>query len=128
MAVCSSCICLVLRSLPKVHAVPKLCAPSPAQAMAAVGTGNWQEVARRVRTRTNMQCRERWENVLNPALKRRQPWTRQEVGGGGARLLCAMCCQVSDAAGICCAWSSCSALLCAVPPRLARAVLLRSLH
>ena len=38
----------------------------------------WREVERRVVTRSDKQCRERYCNVLDPALKRDAPWEPAE--------------------------------------------------
>ena len=42
-----------------------------------VGTKNWKEVAAQMKTRNPRQCRERWNNYLNPSLND-APWTPQE--------------------------------------------------
>ena len=42
-----------------------------------VGTKNWKEVAAQMKTRNPRQCRERWNNYLNPSLND-NPWTAQE--------------------------------------------------
>jgi hypothetical protein len=42
-----------------------------------IGTGNWDEVAARVVTRTARQCRERWQNYLCASVPR-EPWTNDE--------------------------------------------------
>lgn len=38
---------------------------------------NWNEIARQIGTRNARQCRERWNNYLNPEL-RNDPWTEEE--------------------------------------------------
>ena len=38
---------------------------------------NWNEIAQKVGTRNARQCRERWNNYLNPSL-RNDPWTEEE--------------------------------------------------
>ena len=38
---------------------------------------NWNEIAKKVGTRNARQCRERWNNYLNPSL-RNDPWTEEE--------------------------------------------------
>lgn len=38
----------------------------------------WREVERRMLTRSDKQCRERYCNVLDPALKRDAPWEPAE--------------------------------------------------
>lgn len=39
--------------------------------------GNWIAVARLFRNRTDVQCRERWCNILDPSLNGKE-WTKQE--------------------------------------------------
>lgn len=46
-------------------------------AVKAYGHGNWAKIQRHVPGRTDVQCRERWANVLNPELNLR-PWTAEE--------------------------------------------------
>lgn len=46
-------------------------------AVKAYGNKNWINVQRHVPCRTDVQCRERWMNVLNPHLKL-SPWTTEE--------------------------------------------------
>jgi hypothetical protein len=41
------------------------------------GTNSWAFIARLMGTRNHRQCRERWKNYLNPAL-RTDPWTLEE--------------------------------------------------
>lgn len=41
------------------------------------GIRNWNEVAKMMKTRNPRQCRERWNNYLNPRL-RGDPWSPQE--------------------------------------------------
>lgn len=41
------------------------------------GTGSWAYIARLMGTRNHRQCRERWKNYINPAL-RNDPWTLEE--------------------------------------------------
>ena len=41
------------------------------------GTQNWVIIARFLKGRLGRQCRERWHNVLNPDIVRRE-WTREE--------------------------------------------------
>ena len=41
------------------------------------GTQNWVIIARFLNGRLGRQCRERWHNVLNPEIVRRE-WTREE--------------------------------------------------
>jgi hypothetical protein len=43
----------------------------------AHGTSSWSLIARLMGTRNDRQCRERWKNYLNPAL-RNDPWTLEE--------------------------------------------------
>ena len=45
-------------------------------AVKAYGHGNWAKIQRHVPGRTDVQCRERWANVLNPELNLR-PWTAE---------------------------------------------------
>lgn len=47
------------------------------QAYAAVGPV-WKQVSARVAGRTDAQCRERWVNVVNPALRPTNEWTEEE--------------------------------------------------
>ena len=42
------------------------------------GTGNWRLVKGEVPGRSDVQCRERYLNSLQPGLKIREPWTTQE--------------------------------------------------
>lgn len=42
-----------------------------------LGTQNWVIIARYLPGRLGRQCRERWHNVLNPKIVRRN-WTREE--------------------------------------------------
>eukprot|EP00727_Mastigamoeba_balamuthi_P014318 m51a1_g9510 hypothetical protein (1845) ;mRNA; f:691990-699199 len=46
-------------------------------ALHVYGVGCWVNVMRHVRTRTDVQCRERWANVSEPYLDR-SPWTKEE--------------------------------------------------
>ena len=41
------------------------------------GTQNWVIIARYLKGRLGRQCRERWHNVLNPEIVRRE-WTKEE--------------------------------------------------
>lgn len=41
------------------------------------GTQNWVIIARFLKGRLGRQCRERWHNVLNPEIVRRE-WTKSE--------------------------------------------------
>lgn len=41
------------------------------------GSGSWSKVCRHVSNRTDMQCRERWENILNPDVNN-EPWDEEE--------------------------------------------------
>ena len=41
------------------------------------GTSNWVVIANHLPGRLGRQCRERWHNVLNPSIVRRE-WTREE--------------------------------------------------
>ena len=41
------------------------------------GTSSWAFIARLMGTRNHRQCRERWKNYINPAL-RNDPWTFEE--------------------------------------------------
>jgi hypothetical protein len=43
----------------------------------ALGTANWSDVAATLPGRTARQCRERWNNYVNPNLKT-DPWTSSE--------------------------------------------------
>ena len=45
--------------------------------VAFFGCRGWNEVARCVRTKTDVQCRERWTNVLSPNV-RQGAWTKEE--------------------------------------------------
>lgn len=45
--------------------------------VAFYGCRGWNEVARCVRTKTDVQCRERWTNVLSPNV-RQGAWTKEE--------------------------------------------------
>lgn len=45
-------------------------------AVKAYGAGHWMLIQRHVEGRTDVQCRERWANVLNPNLNLR-PWTAE---------------------------------------------------
>ena len=45
--------------------------------VAFYGSRGWNEVARCVRTKTDVQCRERWTNVLSPNV-RQGAWTKEE--------------------------------------------------
>lgn len=45
--------------------------------VAEFGTQNWVIIARFLKGRLGRQCRERWHNVLNPEIVRRE-WTREE--------------------------------------------------
>ena len=47
------------------------------QAVELYGTKKWKEVASSVSGRTNIQCRYRWHNVLNPELVKGH-WTKEE--------------------------------------------------
>lgn len=47
------------------------------QAVDLYGTKKWKEVASSVSGRTNIQCRYRWHNVLNPELVKGH-WTKEE--------------------------------------------------
>ncbi|KAK2551854.1 Myb-related protein B [Acropora cervicornis] len=42
-----------------------------------IGSENWKEVARRFSDRTDVQCLQRWQKVLNPELVK-GPWTKEE--------------------------------------------------
>ena len=46
-------------------------------AVAFYGNRGWNEVARCVKTKTDVQCRERWANVLSPNV-RQGAWTKEE--------------------------------------------------
>jgi hypothetical protein len=46
-------------------------------AVKAYGSKNWIKIQAHVPGRTDMQCRERWVNILNPALNN-GPWTEEE--------------------------------------------------
>ncbi|KAH0793284.1 Myb-like DNA-binding domain containing protein [Histomonas meleagridis] len=50
-------------------------------AIAQVGTKKWSNVAKFIPTRTSKQCRERWSNRLDPALKHSpyEPWEDQII-------------------------------------------------
>ncbi|CAB5381325.1 unnamed protein product [Rhizophagus irregularis] len=41
------------------------------------GVGNWVKIQKFVLGRTDVQCRERWMNVLSPSVKK-DPWTEEE--------------------------------------------------
>ena len=47
------------------------------QFVATHGPQNWGQLAQRMGNRTAKQCRERWNNQLNPSINK-GPWTRQE--------------------------------------------------
>ncbi|GAA6003749.1 uncharacterized protein JCM10292_003357 [Rhodotorula paludigena] len=47
-------------------------------AVGVYGTKNWREVARRTGGRTELQCRERWGNSVDPKLKGGKGWTDEE--------------------------------------------------
>ena len=47
------------------------------QFVAAHGPQNWGQLAQQMGNRTAKQCRERWNNQLNPSINK-GPWTRQE--------------------------------------------------
>lgn len=47
-----------------------------ALAVKAYGSRNWIRIQQHVPGRTDVQCRERWVNVLNPDLNN-GPWTEQ---------------------------------------------------
>jgi len=40
------------------------------------GAGNWVKIQSYVLGRTDVKCRERWVNVLDPAVKK-DPWTAE---------------------------------------------------
>ncbi|KAI9481507.1 MAG: hypothetical protein EXX96DRAFT_481076, partial [Benjaminiella poitrasii] len=42
------------------------------------GVGNWTKIQRLVKGRTDMQCRERWANVLHPGINK-EPMTQEEI-------------------------------------------------
>lgn len=42
-----------------------------------IGDSDWVKVASRMKTRNPRQCRERWNNYLNPELNV-EPWTKEE--------------------------------------------------
>ncbi|CAG8512965.1 3741_t:CDS:10 [Cetraspora pellucida] len=46
-------------------------------AVSIYGAGNWVKVQQYVLGRTDVQCRERWMNVLNPSIKK-DSWTNEE--------------------------------------------------
>ncbi|CAG8647777.1 13911_t:CDS:10 [Cetraspora pellucida] len=46
-------------------------------AVSIYGAGNWVKVQQYVLGRTDVQCRERWMNVLNPSIKK-DSWTKEE--------------------------------------------------
>ena len=41
-----------------------------------IGSENWKEVARQFSDRTDVQCLQRWQKVLNPELVK-GPWTKE---------------------------------------------------
>lgn len=45
--------------------------------MKQFGVGNWTKISQQVPTRTSVQCRERWVNVLDERIKR-GPWGEEE--------------------------------------------------
>jgi hypothetical protein len=47
-------------------------------AIKAYGAGNWRLVQKHVPGRTDVQCRERWVNVLDPSVKSSDGWTAAE--------------------------------------------------
>lgn len=49
-----------------------------AMAVRAYGAGNWRLIHKHVPGRTDVQCRERWVNVLDPAVKSTEGWTVAE--------------------------------------------------
>ena len=49
-----------------------------AMAVKAYGVGNWRLIHKHVPGRTDVQCRERWVNVLDPAVKASDGWTAAE--------------------------------------------------
>lgn len=49
-----------------------------AMAVRAYGAGNWRLIHKHVPGRTDVQCRERWVNVLDPAVKSTEGWTAAE--------------------------------------------------
>jgi len=46
-------------------------------AVHAYGEGNWAKICKHIEGRTDVQCRERWHNVLNPDVTQK-PWTEKE--------------------------------------------------
>lgn len=46
-------------------------------AVGAYGVGNWVKIQQHVPGRTDVQCRERWVNILSPNVKS-GPWTAEE--------------------------------------------------
>lgn len=47
-------------------------------AVNAYGSGNWTRIHKHIPGRTDVQCRERWVNVLNPELNA-GPWTPEVI-------------------------------------------------
>lgn len=45
-------------------------------AVSIYGPGNWVKIQQYVLGRTDVQCRERWMNVLSPEIKK-DPWTNE---------------------------------------------------
>lgn len=49
-----------------------------AMAVKAYGAGNWRLIQKHVPGRTDVQCRERWVNILDPSVKSSEGWTAAE--------------------------------------------------
>lgn len=48
------------------------------QVVTKLGTGDWHAVAEHLPSRNPRQCRERWNNYVNPQIAQASPWTDEE--------------------------------------------------